>query len=160
MKISSVELFFYNTDRNALAQSRVNVLLSRGLAVTGGRHGRYLGKPKPGDWLIMFENAVGLLAVGEVLEFWNKKSYSSPIYYHRSTKEYRLKVDWFERFENKPISLNTLRTYLGNKFNPRGAIQRIVKHREAVHACIQQHLKKPLPNLGSDFAGSSIPVRN
>jgi hypothetical protein len=155
------QLFFYNTDRRALNKSRATVLLKKGLAVTGGKHGPYLGKPKPGNWLVMYENERGILAVGEVLEYWDGKARPKHIYYDSNSKgkEFHLRVDWFEKFPNNPINLKTLQSFTGNNFNPRGATQKINKLRTAVLACIEQHLSKPLPKFDSKASSATTPSR-
>jgi len=56
----------------------------------------------------MYENKAGIIAVGEVSEFWNEKTYKNPIYYTGvdDNREYRIAVEWIHDLTDEPIGLN------------------------------------------------------
>lgn len=160
-------MYFYNTDVSALGgESRVAVLYEEQVAVTGGdlrKFGYQLEKLVPGDLLVMYENGVGVLGVGEVKEEWNKKVYKRPIYYKttETEAEYRIAVDWIYDLREEPISLDRLREHVGSNFTPRGATQLIRKNRDAIQKCIEDAIGEGLPApKGADVeSGDKIPGR-
>jgi hypothetical protein len=82
-----MEYFFYNTDANALSEQprpRFPVLIHGGFAAVGGdrqQFGEQLGQLAPDDILLMYENGVGVVAVGRVRERWDGVSHTTPQYY-------------------------------------------------------------------------------
>ncbi|MEX1027812.1 MAG: HNH endonuclease [Candidatus Paceibacterota bacterium] len=143
--------FLYNTDNvdqyHGLTgkDRRVHVLLNRGFAATGGerKFGEQLDALAPGDTLLMYENRTGVIAIGEVEEKWNQKSYSRPLYYPPPAPgltEYRIRVNWDRKVAaallDSPITLGQLRERFNSPdYTPRGirsAVLRLKKHHGAV----------------------------
>src|SRR5262245_23777297 len=94
-------LYFYITDFSAMGgEHRHQILIEKGFAATSGelRFGETLARLKPGDVLLMYENGIGIVAVGTVLEPWDQKSHKPPRYYVPTVSgfdhEFRIKVDW------------------------------------------------------------------
>ena len=142
--------FFYNTDNTDPtlrgARGRFRILIRKRFAATSGprRFGEQLGKLAKGDTLLMYENEVGVVAVGTVLKEWDHKKRRPPLYYRgRFEHEYRIKVDWFLDLSDEPITLDELRRHVGSPhYTPRGAISpRIVKRRPAIERMIDQRRK-------------------
>lgn len=130
--------WFYNTDAKAFnGQTAAQKLLKRGFAVTGGpeRFGKLLGKLSQGDTLLMYENKVGVLAVGTVREEWDGQTHINSWYYPKGEPhEYRIKVDWYMDFTSYPIDYPTLRERIG--YIPRGALRKDVNQHSAIEALI------------------------
>jgi hypothetical protein len=128
--------FFYNTDGG---QGRYERLIKRGIAATGGprKFGLQLGQLRPSDTLLMYEDGVGIVAVGRVREYWDEKTHRTPLYYPAGEpKEYRIKVRW--RALTSPISIATIKEALG--YQPRGAVRRIVKCHEVVEQLVDERV--------------------
>jgi hypothetical protein len=54
-----------------------------------------LGRLNPGDILFMYVNDCGVMAVGEVLEHWNRKTYEGDDrQVDKENPEYRIRVKW------------------------------------------------------------------
>ncbi len=131
--------FIYNTD----GQGRFDMLIKRGLAVTGGprKFGKQLGQLSPLDTLLMYENGVGIVAVGRVREYWDGKTHRRPVYYPPGEpREYRIRVKWSQDLSSEPISIETIKEELG--YQPRGAVRRIVKRLDEVQKLINQFVPK------------------
>jgi len=142
-----MDYFFYNTDNTDLtlrgAENRFRILIHKKFAATSGprRFGEQLGKLAVGDTLLMYENQIGIVAVGVVLKHWDRKSHTPPLYYlGRFDHEYRIDVDWFLDLSDKPISLEDLRRRIGSPhYTPRGAISpKIVKWRAHIESMIDE----------------------
>jgi hypothetical protein len=146
-----MDYYFYNTDTKTTPAVRglFPKLIERGFAATSGpiKFGELLGKLKPGDTLLMYENKEGVVAVGRVLEQWDGESHSDPQYYppeadsgHESESwfghEYRIEVDWYLDLSASPIAIAELRQRIG--YTPRGAVTQFVKKRPIVEAMIQE----------------------
>jgi len=110
--------FFYNTDARALLDapsSRFNMLIEKGFAVVGGdrqQFGEQLAQLAEGDILLMYQNRVGVVAVGKVKESWDGVSHTDYLYYTaremqltNGVHEYRIAVDWFLDLSSSPIGL-------------------------------------------------------
>jgi len=139
--------FFYNNDANALrGHRRTHVLIKEEIAVSGGppSFGEQLRQLSTGDTLLMYENRVGVVAVGEVEESWDGKSHRKPIYYVLGqsyldpAREYRIKVKWFIDLTNSPISFRNVKQRLG--YQPRGTVRKIVKRRPEVESMVAECL--------------------
>lgn len=136
-----VNYYFYNTDAGSLAgEARFHTLIQHGFAATGGprRFGEQLGQLVPGDILLMYENGVGIVAIGEVLEPWDGRSHQDMSYYKPGDKcvdeaghrcEYRINVRW-RGLSGGPISVQEIKERLG--YTPRGAVRKIVKWRAEI----------------------------
>jgi hypothetical protein len=155
-KVDSMEYFFYNTDAGVIKDEprpRFGVLIDGRFAAVGGdrkKYGEQLGKLSPDDILLMYENLVGIVAVGRVLERWDESTYSDPLYYTQreitlltgGAHEYRIAVDWFIDISYSPISVQQLRELLG--YTPRGTVKKIVEHRAKIEKLIND-IQNSLP---------------
>ncbi|HIJ81000.1 MAG TPA: hypothetical protein HPP76_04770 [Desulfuromonadales bacterium] len=122
-----MDYFFYNTDSRAIIDKprpRFGVLIDRKFAAVGGdrkKFGEQLGKLFPEDILLMYENLVGIVAVGRVMECWDEVSHGDSLYYTKREMqlltggafEYRIAVDWFMDLSHSPFSVQQLRQLLG-----------------------------------------------
>jgi hypothetical protein len=136
-----MDYFFYNTDAKALSeqpQPRFHVLVELGFAAVGGdRHqfGEQLAQLAPDDVLLMYENGIGVVAIGRVRASWDGLSHATPQYYKSSemssltggSYEYRIAVEWFLDLSGSPIGIEELRGRFG--YTPRGTLRRIVEQR-------------------------------
>ncbi len=137
-------LFFYNTDAGSppTRQGRSPVLIRHGLAVTGGpsSFGEQLGKLSPGDTLLMYENGVGVVAVGTVRDHWDRITYRQAIYYQFGDEgfdcEYRIGVDWHLDLSESPVDFRESKDRLG--YIPQGAIRPVVAHQAEVERIIEE----------------------
>jgi len=141
-----MDYYFYNTDAGSLVgPPRFHRLIEQGLAITGGawRFGEKLEALVPGDTLLMYENGVGVVAIGTVLNHWPRESHKDLLYYEPGDVcvneegdecEYRIKVDWFRDLSESPISVQELRTRLG--YTPRGTISKITKWRAEIEGIV------------------------
>jgi len=139
--------YFYNTDARSLrGERRPHLLIELGLAVTGGptAFGEQLRQLEPGDRVLMYENGVGIAAVGDVLESWDGQAHRVPVYYVLGKslidpeREYRIRVNWFLDLTGSPVSVQDVKKRLG--YQPRGAVKQIVKWRAEVEKIIAEHL--------------------
>ncbi|HEX4143573.1 MAG TPA: hypothetical protein VHY91_08575 [Pirellulales bacterium] len=116
--------YIYNTDGKTLGDDvRFERLIQRGAAVTGGdpSFGETLKRLAEGDTLLMFQNRIGVVARGTVLEPWDRVPHETLWYYDSSnheewpagSREYRIGVNWSRLSE--PIRINALRQCLGYK---------------------------------------------
>ncbi len=147
--------YFYNNDASSLSgDNRTHILLEQGYAITGGsrEYGEQLAQLIPGDILLMYENKKGVVAIGDVIEPWNRQGYTTPIYYVQGKSlwspdlEYRIKVNWFLDLTKAPISVSEIRAKIG--YQPRGAVKIIKKWRTAVEDMIalrSTQLLSPIP---------------
>ena len=140
--------FFYNTDADSLVAAprpRYQTLIAQGFAATGGprRYGEQLSQLAPGDTLLMYENRIGIVAIGTVLKQWDGISHENMLYYkngegciddHGQEREYRIKVEW--QCLPRAISVKELRRQFG--YTPRGTVRRIVKRRAQVDRMIAE----------------------
>ena len=111
-----MKYYYINTDSKSLHNSPHDSWIEHNLAFTGGQihYGMLLGKLRPGDVCFMFVNSKGVMAVGRVLEEWDKKVYDQPlVYIEPKYDEYRIKVDWFIDLRDYPIRPNELRSIVG-----------------------------------------------
>lgn len=121
-------LFFINTDATSLGgKSPHNKWFKYGIAFTGGefKYGKKLGRFSPGDICLVYANGIGLVGKGIVTELWDKITYNDPVVYVEPFKdnEYRIKVNWTNDFNSKPISCRAIKNELG--WNPSSAVQEI-----------------------------------
>ncbi len=141
--------FFYNTDDRALFDApspRFRLLIEKGFAVVGGdrqQYGEQLAKLAESDILLMYQNRVGIVAVGKVKESWDEVSHPDYLYYTaremeltNGVHEYRIAVDWFLDLSSSPIGLEEIRNRLG--YIPRGAVKRIVTQQAEVARIIEE----------------------
>lgn len=149
-----MDYFYYNTDVDSLGKEqpqRHELLIKDRFAAVGGdyeKFGKQLGQLAPEDILLMYENRVGVIAFGRVLESWDKRKHTSPKYYlpHEMNNltggafEYRIAVDWF-LIPHPPINLQELRNtfdYDEGATITRGTVRKIVKQRDRVAGLIEE----------------------
>jgi len=169
-----MDYFFYNTDADALSEHprrRFPVLIEEGFAAVGGdrqQFGEQFGQLAPDDILLMYENGVGIVAVGRVRERWDGVAHTIPRYYTTAEMsgltggpyEYRIAVEWFLDLSNAPIGINQLRERLGYKPRAtvtRGTIDKIVKQRIEVARIIEE-ARASLSLLPGEVAQPSLYV--
>jgi hypothetical protein len=155
-----MDYFFYNTDARAIREKprpRFPVLIKGGFAAAGGdrkNYGEQLGQLAPDDLLLMYENRVGVVAIGRVLERWDGVSYATPQYYKPGElsgldggpHEYRIAVRWFHDLSANPITLDDLRKRFGARgFAPRGTVKKIEKYRVKVEQLLTEVQPTPIP---------------
>lgn len=133
--------YFYNTDATSMRgayQDRYKRLLGGSFAATGGpwKYGERLSRLSPGDVLLMYQNKVGVIAIGRVTSAWDHQAHTTPRYYTRQElatqpepHEYRIPVLWYCDLTSSPIPVAKLRDVLSV---PRAALVLIKrKHAEA-----------------------------
>ena len=145
-----MDYFFYNTDASALSEQprpRYSTLIDEGFAAVGGdpqQFGEQLGQIAPDDVLLMYENGVGVVAVGRVREEWDGVLHTLPRYYKPSEMsgltggafEYRIAVEWFLNLSGAPVDIEHLRERFG--YTPRGTVRRIVERRAEAARIIEE----------------------
>jgi len=150
MHDSMRDYYFYNTDADSLVgpPRRFHRLIEQHFAATGGplRFGKELSRLKEGDTLLMYENGMGIVAVGRVLERWDGKSHEDLLYYQPNDiwtegegreREYRIMVDWDYDLSGNPISVQELGRRLG--YTPSGhAVQKIRERRAEAEAIVAE----------------------
>ena len=141
---ASMSLFLYNTDADSLSRKgRFPLLIKQGFAATSGpiTFGEQLGKLSPTDTLLMYENSVGIVAVGIVSEYWDRLTHKPPKYYQPGDEgfshEYRIGVNWDRNFTDAPITVEQIRTQIG--YIPQGAVVRIVKWQGEMEDLVREH---------------------
>ena len=153
-----MDYFFYNTDSRAIIERprpRFRVLIDKGIAVVGGdrqRFGLQLEQLGQEDILLMYENHIGLVAVGKIKERWDGVSHQNPLYYTQTEMEnvtggafeYRIAVDWFLDLSDFPISVKEIKERLG--YTPRGAVRRIIINKREEVARIIENLITTQPS--------------
>lgn len=145
-----MDYFFYNTDARSLSEAprpRFPVQIKQDFAAVGGdkqKDGEQLRQLALEDILLMYEDGVGVVAVGRVLEKWDGRSHRTPEYYKPveasgltgGAVEYRIAVEWFVDLTDSPIGIGQLREQLG--YTPRGTVRRIVEQRNTVAKLIEE----------------------
>ena len=108
--------YYINTDTDALGYSPHAKWIKHDRAFTSGDYEEFgagvLGKLELDDILFMYANQHGVVAAGQVAEFWAGSSYEGTdrlIYQHTKYTEYRISVDWYLPVVHNPISLDDLR---------------------------------------------------
>ena len=151
----TADYFYYNTDAGALTgppSPRFRLLIDGGFAAVGGdrqKFGEQLGQLSPDDILLMYENGIGVVAVGRVREKWDGVSHTAPRYYNLAEMggltggefEYRIAVDWFLDLSEAPAGIDELRQRFGYKSGAavtRGTVDKIVKQRQEVARLIEE----------------------
>lgn len=120
MEEHSGRYYLINSDVKSVGRDgRVALWFTHGFAATGGaeRYGKALGHLEKGDVVLLYENQVGLIGVGDVLEPWNGKTVEPPLYYlgylQDGWSEYHVAVDWWCDLREQPIPVDTLRDHWG-----------------------------------------------
>ena len=157
--------YFYNTDSRSLVRPpRYRTLIECGIAATSGdrSYGEKLGQLNSGDILLMYEDGTGVVAIGSVLNRWDRKSHSRLLYYTPFDKigedghEYRIEVNWFLDLSESPVSLGELRKRLSL---PRGTITKIVAAQAEAASLVAERLggnsrRAPAQILSSEICES------
>ena len=92
--------WFFNTDKAARSDVRTcDLWFEHGKAFSGGDWKKYakpLGELQPSDHCFMYENDVGIVGVGRVIEKWDGECYTSKfVYLNDGFGEYCVRVDWY-----------------------------------------------------------------
>jgi len=150
-----MDYFFYNTDASSLFDTpkhRFPILIEHNFAAVGGdrvHFGEQLNKLKLNDILLMYENTIGVVAVGKVLEDWDGIQHKESWYYTPKEmnspaahgNEYRIKVEWFLDLSDNPWSIEQIRkSFKSEYFTPRGTITKSDKHRLEIEDFIGEKL--------------------
>jgi hypothetical protein len=89
----------------------------------------------------MYENGVGVVAVGIVSEYWDEGVHEPPKYYQPGEDgfphEYRIRVNWDRSFADSPISVAQIRTRIG--YIPQGAVVRMIKWKGEMEDLVREH---------------------
>lgn len=145
-----MDYFFYNTDAKCIVDKpkpRFKTLIEGSFAAIGGdpkTYGEKFRNLKEGDILLMYENKIGVVAIGKILEPWDAVYYPNPLYYTSAELhlfsgaplEYRIKVNWFLNLSDIPLSLDYIQRRFGSKYTPRGAVSKIDKYRLEIEEMI------------------------
>jgi hypothetical protein len=162
-----MDYYFYNTDAGSVfdpSRTRFQILIDRQFAAIGGAPiGEKFRQLKINDVLLMYENKVGVVAVGIVQESWDGNKFTNPWYYTSEEMpkltggafEYRIKVEWVRVPIDKPITLKYLRQLFGSKgFTPRGTIKKIIKYRIEIEEMLAGLISSYTPTtLALDLEG-------
>src|SRR5438874_5885033 len=107
-------VFFYNTDAKSPRRRRYDYLISRGLAITGGPRsfGEQLRQLSQNDTVLMYENGLGVVAVGRVLQAWDGIRHATSQYYSTGEPDYRVPVEWYCDLSTRPIRISELKRRL------------------------------------------------
>jgi hypothetical protein len=153
-KREAFDYYFYNTDGRAIfdePRPRFPVLIDKGFAAAGGatKYGKRFAQLAQNDILLMYENGVGVVAIGRVKEPWDGVTHSKPLYYtddemkhlDGGANEYRIAVDWFVNLSQAPLGVEEIKNRLGN--TPRGVVRRIVEKRSEVAKIIDELSNRP-----------------
>ena len=117
-------------------------MIEKGFAATRGpiTYGEDLRMLGPNDVLLMYENGLGVVAVGRVLERWDEKIHSEPLYYVPNEsgldREYRIKVEWFLDLSKDPITASQLKKSIG--WISSQAVQKIVTAKANVEKLVEE----------------------
>jgi hypothetical protein len=146
--------YFYNTDVSSRYPSnnnltRLNVLFEKGFAISGGlfKFGKKFAKLDPNDILLMYENKIGVVGVGRVIELWDGVQYEELLFYTpddfkeypKSVYEYRISVDWYIDMRKEPLTITDIRKcFNSGNFSPRGTISNIKKFKKEAKNLIER----------------------
>ena len=108
-----------NTEDHKSGQGSPQKWLDCGYAFTSGDYEEFgvqaLGRLNPGDILFMYVNDCGVMAVGEVLEHWNRKTYEGDErLVDKEYPEYRIPVKWYIQLCDNPIEKEDLKKIFGS----------------------------------------------
>ena len=110
----------------------------------------------------MYENKVGVVAVGRVQERWNGVSHTSPWYYTPAEMEtltggafeYRIAVDWFLDLSAQPVTVETLMELRGNS-GPAPPLWRIPLFADGLEECLPARLRSSVDAVTAGSRPSS-----
>ena len=112
--------YYINTDTDALGYSPHAKWIKHDRAFTSGDYEEFgegvLGKLELEDILFMYANQRGVVAAGQVAEFWTGSSYRGAdrlVYQYTEYTEYRIRVDWYLPVVHNPIRPEDLREIIG-----------------------------------------------
>ncbi len=163
-----MQYYFYNTDDEWIIGSpRFHNLINGGFAAVGGdkkKIGEQFRQLKQDDVLMMYENKVGVVAIGRVIEAWDGIQHTQSRYYTPEETarfadgpfEYRIKVEWFRDLSNDPLTPKLIRQSLG--FTPRKSIGYYPNYQEEIENMLGK-LPPTHPQLPTSMDLSS-PERN
>lgn len=128
--------YYINTDTDALGYSPHAKWIKHDHAFTSGDYEEFgegvLGKLELEDILFMYANQRGVVAAGQVAEFWAGSSYKGAdrlVYQYTEYTEYRIRVDWYLPVVHNPIRPEDLREIVG--WTPPRALQSITNVNKA-----------------------------
>ena len=119
-KKENMNYYYINTDTDALGYSPHAKWIKHDHAFTSGDYEEFgegvLGKLELEDILFMYANQRGVVAAGQVAEFWTGSSYKGAdrlVYQYTEYTEYRIRVDWYLPVVHNPIRPEDLREIVG-----------------------------------------------
>ena len=124
--------WYFNTDKGK-KYNPTPIWFQTGMAYSGGDrqdYGEPLKKLQPNDICFMYENRIGIVSVGRVIEQWDGKSHKDKNdkyvykYDNYDMDEYRIKIEWLIDLRNKPVSFKQWFGY----GPPERFLQTIIKH--------------------------------
>ncbi|HBG05388.1 MAG TPA: hypothetical protein DDY22_07510 [Geobacter sp.] len=108
-----MKYYIINTDKRSFeGMNDISVWLDNDLAFTGGpaRYLDELTRLEVGDICLMYENEIGIVAVGRVLSRCDRQAYLPPMYYDKpDMPEYRAGVHWFLHLTRNPLDISRIR---------------------------------------------------
>ena len=93
-----MKYYIINTDRKTIGRSPHPEWIDKGFAFTEGKtlYGNKLDKLIPGDMLFAYASKIGIVAVGEVADYWDGHTYHNihDVYPDPNANIYKIKVKW------------------------------------------------------------------
>ena len=116
-----MSVYIINSDRESLGGAEPNLAawVTNRMAFAGGarKFGERFGKIAPGDTCLLYDNGVGVVAIGICLAPWDGRNHEESPYYQPMLypPEYRLSVDWGHDLLVSPVSRDDLARMCGYK---------------------------------------------
>ncbi|UMR30933.1 hypothetical protein MJ904_01290 [Massilia sp. MB5] len=153
-----MNVYFINTDAASNGgTSYHDEWLSRQIALTSGE-GKYhstLAKVKRGDILLMYVNAIGIVAAGTVLDDANQTVGGSATVSPLESEEYHRQMNWFADLRANPITPGEIKA-IRNQY-PLAAITELQTGLDKIMGLIEQRtpasLSDDIETIQNEFAG-------
>jgi hypothetical protein len=130
--------YFINTNSDARKDVRTcDLWFEYSMAFSGGdwkKFGLPLQRLKPFDICLMYHNQVGIVGVGRVLEYWDKKPHTTKVVYLTyNFNEYRICIDWYLDLRN----YRSIDPQYEFGYIPRGLLRPILKNKQKVEKLLK-----------------------